>query len=128
MVDPSKITDYNLNDAQLEEHLLFWVCAAGKNGTTAARCLDKFILAIGGYPLSPFKAIREYNDSEISMPLLMKACGIGCYNLKARTFKELAHAGLNLWTCTTDDLEKKIKNKDDRKPISIVVPYSFAIL
>lgn len=106
MVDPSRITNYNLNTAELEEHLLFWVCAAGKNGTTAARCLDRFILSIKGYPFGPFKAIREYDKMfEMDMALLMKASGIGCYNIKARTFKELAHSNLDLKTCTNDDLE-----------------------
>lgn len=106
MVDPSKITNYNLSIEQLEEHLLFWVCAAGKNGTTAARCLNRFLLSINDYSFKPFKAIRDYNKaSEIDMVFLMKSCGIGCYNLKARTFKELVYSNLDLKTCATDDLE-----------------------
>ena len=59
MIDPNGITNYNLTDEQLEEHILFWVCAAGKNGTTAARCLDKFLETLGRTKdFSPFQLIR----------------------------------------------------------------------
>ena len=108
MIDPATITNYGLSDPELEEHILFWVCAAGKNGTTAARCLEKLLSAITFNQQSPFQIIRLVLSTKEPEPLpdLMKWAGIGCYNHKARTFEELVHSKLNLRTCTPDDLEK----------------------
>ena len=105
MIDPTKITKYNRTDNDLEEFLLFWVCAAGKNGRTAARCLDKFLGLISSPYSTPFEAILTATTL-YNLPDMMKACGIGCYSSKARSFSELASSGLDLKTCTTDDLER----------------------
>jgi thermostable 8-oxoguanine DNA glycosylase len=102
MIDPSNITTYNATTDKLEELALFWICAAGKNGTTAARCLEKFINAIGGRTHGPFNAVKQAKN----LPGLMKNCGIGCYTSKAKSFHQLATSGINLKTCTADDLEK----------------------
>lgn len=109
MIDPEKITNYRLTDTQLEEHILFWVCAAGKNGHTAAKSLDKLLKMVCGPYGTPMASIfRAYSLYDLSQ--CMKACGIGCYNNKARTFKELSTeyltGRLNLRTCTAEDLEK----------------------
>jgi len=107
MIDPSKITNYNATDNELEELILFWVCAAGKNGRTAARCLDKFLKVISGpgYGKPMHSISKAYN-----LPKLLQLCGIGCYNSKAKSFVQLAtecmSGRLNLRTCTADDLEK----------------------
>jgi len=110
MIDPEKVTNFNRTDKELEEFILFWVCAAGKNGRTAARCLDKFLLFTGGYvdvyggPLMSIIRVGAH------VPRLMKNAGIGCYTSKSKTFDELAyavktHKTLNLKTCTVTDLE-----------------------
>lgn len=104
MIDPSKITNYNLTVPELEEHLLWWVCAAGKNGTTASRLLDKFLIKINGYNITPFSALRMVPPQLIA-PML-KSCGIGCHSHKARTMNELVERKLNLKTCTAEDLEE----------------------
>jgi len=105
MVDPESITDYNLNTQELQERILFWVCAAGKNGRTAARCCDKFLRLIGANEIYfPFEAIEGL--SKESLPAILKSCGIGCYTNKARTMWELAHSDLDLKTCEAKDLEK----------------------
>jgi len=108
MVDPSKITVYDASDEDLEELILFWVCAAGKNGRTAARCLDHLMEEVEGKRWGPmqaiFRATHIYN-----LPFLMRDCGIGCYMAKARSFLELSLAvgskRLNLRTCSADELE-----------------------
>ena len=105
MIDPEVITNYNLTDDQLEEYILFWVCAAGKNGRTAAKCCDKFLRLIGTNEIySPFTVIRGLS-LEI-LPSVLKSCGIGCYTSKARTMWELAHSDLDLRVCEATDLEK----------------------
>lgn len=117
MIDPSNITNYNLTKAELEEILLFWICAAGKNGTTTARLLEVLLTKIISNNITPFEAIilKEsddnmpddmYPEGYKSFTDLVKESGIGCYNHKARTMSELAHSKLDLKTCSTEDLEK----------------------
>jgi hypothetical protein len=122
MIDPEKITNFNLNKNQLEEVLLFWVCAAGKNARTAARCLDKLLVWMREWirdemehsvPRSPFALIRRKDSFHRNRPgangkwlaALMQIHGIGCYNQKSKTFMQLANSGLDLKTCTVEDLE-----------------------
>lgn len=116
MIDPEKVTNYEQTDRQLEEFILFWVCAAGKNGRTAARCLDKFIDEITYSKMTPFQAIKnKCSDDNFPDDMLppdykymyevMRDCGIGCYSSKSRTMAELAFSNINLKTCTASDLE-----------------------
>jgi len=115
MIDPSNITNYNLTDIELEEHILFWVTAAGKNGRTAARRLEIFLTMITYDGMSPFDALRNQylydvkekgNPKHATMGELMKLAGIGCYTHKSKTFIELSHAFLDLSVCSVNDLEK----------------------
>ena len=111
MINPAHITDYNLSQWKLEEVLLFWVCAAGKNATTAARGLQG-VLTEGhdtfgkpGQPgWRPFDVVRFFGRRKL--PWALKRNGIGCYRHKARTMWELANSGFNLKTCTVEDLER----------------------
>ncbi len=115
MIDPSNITNYNLTEDELEEHILFWVAAAGKNGRTAARRLEVFLTMITYNGMSPFDAlknqylydVKEKGDpTHATMSELMKLAGIGCYTNKSKTFTELSHAPIDLSTCSTEELEK----------------------
>lgn len=111
MIDPTKITKYNMTFPQLEEFILFWVCAAGKNGKLAARCIDSLLRTwrpkvseIVKNPW-PFDIIRYINVNG-DLAEEMRKHGIGCFNQKAKTFMELVNSNLNLKTCTVDQLEK----------------------
>jgi hypothetical protein len=111
MIDPTKITNFNLDKHQLEEHLLFWAVVAGKNAMSSARALEKFLRygekVFRMRTRRPFEMISRIGRVKKSvLPRMMKDCGIGCYNLKSRTFLELATSNLNLFTCSTDDLEQ----------------------
>ena len=110
MIDPEKVTNYNQTDKELEEFILFWVCAAGKNGRTAARCLNGLLNDIGGYDIGPFNAIKiwgyyEHPETFEGWPEMLRDNGIGCYTHKAKTMFQLANSGINLKTCTVTDLE-----------------------
>lgn len=105
MIDPSNITNYELTDKELEEVLLFWICAAGKNGTTAARLLNDLLIDVHADTYGPFNAFKLYNSIEL-IALELKEHGIGCYNHKARTIYEIVNSDLNLRNCTSEDLEK----------------------
>lgn len=108
MIDATNITDFNASDEKLEELAFFWVCAAGKNGVIAAKNLDRFLTAerLQYGNLTPFEIVRKITAEKRNLALILRDFGIGCYNLKAETLKQLAHSGLNLRTCTTNDLEK----------------------
>jgi len=111
LIDPTTITNYTLTDDELEAHILFWVCAAGKNGVVAAKCLYDLLNNLENIygHLSPFELVKAVERQEKSgvayLKDKLKEAGIGCYNLKATTFKTLAASGLDLRTCSTDDLE-----------------------
>jgi hypothetical protein len=107
MIDPVNITNFNLNKYQLEEMLLFWVCAAGKNALSSARGLDRFLTFIDGHK-RPFESIWSICDrfGFSKLPVYMKEAGIGCYNQKATTFWQLADGELNLKTCSIAELEQ----------------------
>ena len=102
MIDPTRITNFSATDEQLEELALFWICAAGKNGKTAARLLDNLLSTLGTG--SPFERLRR-QDPEL-LPQKLKAAGIGCQQAKARSMWELAHSNLDLHTCTVEELEE----------------------
>ena len=118
LIDPKNITNFNLTTEELQRHILFWVCAAGKNGVTAAKTLRQFEVRLRVYasvdshlmyagPVDPngpiFDLIKPMDFS--AMRSAMADSGIGCWRMKSRAFKELAKSGLDLKTCTVDDLE-----------------------
>ena len=110
MIDPECITNYNLSEKELQEHILFWVCAAGKNGRTAAKCLDNFLEEVEAHYWGPMKSIFIAVQKGGNLPFIMRDCGIGCYMSKARTFLELSLAvgmkELDIRTCSAVDIEK----------------------
>jgi thermostable 8-oxoguanine DNA glycosylase len=102
MVDPTKITNFNLTGNQLEEVLLFWVLVAGKTASIISKALEKILNSLEGS--TPFEKIRGVEKN--NLPGLLKDHGIGCYNNKAKAVWELVNSNLNLRTCSVDDLEK----------------------
>lgn len=103
MINPRKITNFNLNIPQLQEHLLWWICAAGKNGVVAARCLENLLNQLDAKK-EPFEALRKCSRKQIENA--MKFCGIGDYKKKSRAFVELVNANLDLKTCSREELVK----------------------
>lgn len=107
MIDPSKISNFNLTDYELEENMMFWVLAAGKNGRTAAKCLNKLLLLISGAEETPLESVTKIKIDTLAF--FMKTVGIGCFNNKAKTLNELANKvlneNLNLRTCAAGELE-----------------------
>lgn len=111
-VDPVRVTDYNRTEEQLQELLLFCSAVAGKNATRTAIMLEK-LLQYGRdhYDCNrhfregtPFQIIKALDDCE-NLPNLMKNLGFGCFNIKSRSFIEIAESGLDLRACTVNDLE-----------------------
>lgn len=102
-IDPDNVTNFDATNEELELQILFWICAAGKNGHTAAKCLNNFLSYFSkkNEKTSPFEIISSVHD----LPLSLKSFGIGCYNNKARTINDLLSKKLNLKTCTLEELE-----------------------
>jgi len=105
------MTDYYLNDNELEECILFCAAVAGKNALTTAKILDVFLQGLMDdcatfldFYGSPFELIKCENKEDLALRL--KSVGMGCYNQRAKTFLSLANSGYNLKTCSVKDLEK----------------------
>lgn len=106
MIDPTKITNFNRSDEELEELLLFCIAVAGKNATVTSRNLDKLLDYARNYvDGSPFFLIK-YLNSKYNLSNLIKTFGFGCQSVKSKGFIQAANSGLNLRICTVDDLEK----------------------
>lgn len=115
-LDPSKITNFNCTDQELELHILFWICASFKAGMVSARCLCNMLNYWNeDEDKTPFEIIRHLNRFDI-LPRELKKFGIGCFNKKAEYMTDLVSRNLNLRTCSVQDLEsvKGIKFKSSR--------------
>ncbi len=104
MIDPTDLPKYNMPQTWLEEFLLFCVCVAGKNATTTSRCLDRFLNSLQGE--TPFEKIRNSFDKNQDVATFLKNFGLGCYNHRTKTFKELVYSNLDLNKCWTKELEQ----------------------
>jgi thermostable 8-oxoguanine DNA glycosylase len=107
LVDPHNITDYERSVSELKLVLLFWVAAAGKKATTAARSLS-LLLEEGSTRFrsdDPFEIVSSYGDS---LAEAMKRHGMGCHGAKSKCMLALARSGLDLKTCSVSDLESVV--------------------
>lgn len=111
MIDPINITNYNLTIDELEEHILFWVFAAGHNAISTAKGIDRFLEMTCNtkefrHPFPDLYTVSNAYGWDFVTTALGKS-GLGCWRRKSRTVKELVNKcyRLNLRTCSTDDLE-----------------------
>lgn len=103
MVDPTQITNFNLTNHELEETFIWWILAAGKDGIYEAKCANSIMRAIGvSSERSPFAALRNYDVNELTA--LLAQYKTGAQSLKSRTIFQVINAGLNLRTCSREDL------------------------
>lgn len=103
MIDPDNITNFNATDSQLEEMLLFWILVAGKSADTISKALDKLLTTHAKDNESPFETIK--NIGKRRLPNKFKSHGIGCFNGKAEYVWNAIRAGLDLRTCSVEELE-----------------------
>ncbi len=111
MIDPTNITNYNLDQYQLEEELIFWVFAAGHNAKSTARGVEELMLAVEWQMKQerrrPFinlaGVLADYGRPRL-LEILSK-CGLGCWQRKCRTLEELTDSAMDLHTCPVEDLE-----------------------
>jgi thermostable 8-oxoguanine DNA glycosylase len=107
MVDPINFTNFNRTDKELEETIVFGLLVAGKTALTTSRMLDALLRDFNHIGDSPFEILSHFELDKIPrLSVVLKDYGFGCYNMKAKGLYELVRSGLNLRTCTIDDLEK----------------------
>ncbi len=123
MVDPAQVTNYGMNQEQLEEFLLFAIAVAGHNADSTAKALQ-FMLDTIGYNCpekGPFGKInwvlsqpnnRRYEtpnyifeNGDFSLFEYVMHSGLGCHMKTTFGFKQIANSGFNLRTVTPAQLE-----------------------
>lgn len=108
MINPTSITNFNLDKYQLQEMILFWSLVAGKNARTTSRLLEEMLQTLHQkYPITgfkPFELIDKYDKSH-NLEDLMRRIGFGCQKAKARCIRELISKDFDLATCSVDQLE-----------------------
>lgn len=103
MINPSDVINYNRNERDLQEFLLFCISVAGKTAKRQAKYLNDF-LSFSDQEL-PFDTIRKYINSGTLMSNLKKS-KIGQYQKLCRAFTELINSNINIKTCSLEELEK----------------------
>lgn len=111
MITPTAVTDFNRSNPALEEFLLFGIAVAGKDSDQTAEALERFLSRRPAketfppqYTQSPFAYIRTLDGAGLLRSELEHA-RLSPYGQRERSFRAVAYSGLNLRTCTADDLQ-----------------------
>lgn len=107
MIDPTKVTNFNRTDAELEEFLLFSIVVAGKDSFQQAKKLDEF-LYLKPRTLNPFFNIRSL-CIDGNLDFALRSVKMGQYNRVGTAFRgvsnffhkpgSLQNADVNLLSC-----------------------------
>jgi thermostable 8-oxoguanine DNA glycosylase len=108
MIDPYKITNYNRNQYELEEFLLFCI-VAGKTAYIQAQKLNDFLVSVNTrlcMPeyINPFQSLKSAEQHGILMEEIQKA-KLGQYKKIYAGFKYISEHNLDLRKTTTEQLE-----------------------
>jgi len=112
MIDPKKVTDYNRNEWQLQEFLIYCVCVAGKKSKIESPKVRKFCTDPRfGFGLKPFELIRKLlkvsSVEEDGLMQHLKKHKIAPYTMRYNSFKDIVTLlDGNLNEVTIDDLQK----------------------
>ena len=94
MIDPKKVTDYNRNEWQLQEFLIYCICVAGKKSEIESPKVRKFCMdARFGHGLTPFELIRKLlsvsSVEEDGLMQHLKKHKIAPYQQRYNSFKDI---------------------------------------
>ena len=105
-INPKKITNFNRTKADLELFAIFAVCVAGKKAQqTADKVNDHFRdTETPTKRLTPFETIKSLVKIRVFGAYLQMA-KVGQYKRIYRALRDLAESGIDLKTCTVEDLE-----------------------
>ena len=106
LINPKKITDFNRTKADLELFAIFAVCVAGKKSQQTADKVNKHFtdFQTPTKQLTPFEAIENLVNIKVFGAYLQMA-KFGQYKRIYRALRDLAESGLDLKTCSVEDLE-----------------------
>ena len=106
LINPKKITNFNRTKADLELFAIFAVCVAGKKAQqTADKVNDHFRdTETPTKRLTPFETIKSLIKIRVFGAYLQMA-KVGQYKRIYRALRDLAESGIDLKTCTVEDLE-----------------------
>lgn len=105
LFDPYNATDTQRSDEDLELFLLFCICVAGKKATTIAKALQR-LLELSPLKGSPFQRIEALNRQPGSLRNALHESRMGKYSLLEKALPMIVASGLDLRTCSGDDLMK----------------------
>ena len=103
MIDPTTITNYNRNQSELEEFLMFAIMVAGKPAKQTAQKLNQFLNM-----REDCESPLEFLDNLIQDGTLdnaMKVCRLGQYGRLAKAFQGIVQLRNRLHKASVDDLE-----------------------
>ena len=105
-INPKKITDFNRTKADLELFAIFAVCVAGKKSQQTADKVNSHFrdTQTPTKQLTPFETIESLIKIRVFGAYLQTA-KFGQYKRIYRALKDLAESGIDLKTCTVEDLE-----------------------
>ena len=112
MIDPKKVTDYNRNEWQLQEFLIYCVCVAGKKSEIESPKVRKFCMdARFGHGLTPFELIRKLlsvsSVEEDGLMQHLKKYKIAPYQQRYNSFKDIVTlVDTDLRKVTIDQLQE----------------------
>ena len=109
MIDPTKITNYNRTEAELEEFLLFCIMVAGKNAKQTAKKLDEFLFGTLGI-ISPFNWVLSMVDigkvsENFPLECAMKRHKLGQYKRLEKAFTGILQFKNRLKEVSVEELE-----------------------
>jgi thermostable 8-oxoguanine DNA glycosylase len=109
MIDPTKITNYNRKETELEEFLLFCIMVAGKNAKQTAKKLDDFLFETLGI-ISPFDWIQSMVDigkvsKNFPLDYTMKQHKLGQYKRLEKAFTGILQFKNRLKEVSVEELE-----------------------
>jgi thermostable 8-oxoguanine DNA glycosylase len=102
MVDPVNCTNFSRDQYSLEEYAVFCILVANKPALRTASMLDAMLNSLPGD--LPFEKLQSFTLKR--MQALLKRWRFGCYTMKGKGVFQLVNKGLDLKTCSVDDLEE----------------------
>lgn len=103
MIDPTKITNFDRTDSELQEFFLFAIVAAGKTAIIQAKKLEEFLTPAWNRGITPFEYIEDLINKGHLRSMICEV-KLGQYNRITAAFEESIK--LDLTTATTKELER----------------------
>ena len=105
-INPKKITNFNRSQADLELFAIFAVCVAGKKAQQTADKVNNHFrdTQTPTKQLTPFETIKSLINIRVFGAYLQFA-KFGQYKRIYRALRDLTESGIDLKTCTVEDLE-----------------------